>query len=335
MSDWYYAKGGQQNGPVSREHLAELLQNGTLNPAKDLIWTSTMKDWLPATQVPEFAARAGGPIDPYSTPASSWGAPVPTPVGEALEEIEPGSDPINVIACVKRGFDLTVRNFGMILLVGIVYIAVTIGVGAILGVIDSLTGWGATTQRVYEGDNGIWASYSEAGSPMSILANQVLGIFLSLGFTRITLNLVSGREFSIGMLFGGGKKLLPAIGATILYSLMVGIGFLLLIVPGVYLALRFGFYRTAMVDRDLGVFDSFRYSSSITTGNRLNMFILALLTFLIMLAGLVALCVGLIFAIPVASLAWTVAYRWLQYGHRAAEDHPGTQTPMLSAGVNG
>ncbi|GAA5128116.1 DUF4339 domain-containing protein [Luteolibacter yonseiensis] len=333
MSDWYYAKDGKQNGPVSRGHLAELLQNGTLDPAKDLVWTSTMRDWLPAAQVPEFSTRTA---DPYSTPASSWIPPVPGEAGVALDEIPPGSDPINVMACAKRGLDLTVRNFGMILLIGIIYFAITMAVGSVLGAVDVAMGWGETTHQVYDGSSGFTSNYYyQTGSPLNFLGNQVLAIFLSLGFTRITLNLVSGREFSIGMLFGEGQKLLPAIGATILYSLMVGLGLLLFIVPGIYLALRFGFYRAAIVDRNLGVLESLRYSSSLTTNNRLSLFVLSLLTIFIILAGMLALCVGLLFAIPVASLAWVVAYRWLQYGHRAAEDHPGTQTPVLSTGNRG
>jgi uncharacterized membrane protein len=120
------------------------------------------------------------------------------------------------------------------------------------------------------------------------------------------------------------------VAATILYGLMVFIGLLLLIVPGVYVAMRYGQYLTAMVDRKLGIMESFQYSSSITTNNRMNLFLLALLGILISLAGCLALCVGLFFALPVIWLGWIVAYRWMQYGHRAALDHPGTMTPMLA-----
>jgi uncharacterized membrane protein len=120
------------------------------------------------------------------------------------------------------------------------------------------------------------------------------------------------------------------VGASILYYLMVFIGILLLVVPGIYLALRFMHYQTAIVDRNMGVIDSLSYSSSITTNNRLNLFLLGLLSFAIAIAGMLALVVGLIFAIPVIWLAALVAYRWMQYGSRAVEDHPGTTTPLLS-----
>jgi hypothetical protein len=343
MTEWYYARGGKQNGPVSFEQLVEIARSGGLNPLSDLVWTSTMKDWQPAGQVPGIfntpsrpAPPASDPSNPYAAPDSGWTKSAPPTGGVALEEILPGSEPIDVIGCVKRGFDLTCRNFGMILLVGLVCFAVSVAASALLGAADLALRLPDAFPQHHPPQTGqhfdfyVGTSTNQGGSFLNLIVRQILGIFLSLGTARIGLNLVSGREFSISMLFGGGRKLLPAIGATILYWLMVSIGLLLLIVPGIYLAMRFGQFLTAMVDRDLGVMDSFRYSSTITTNNRMNIFVLLLLSIAISLAGILACCVGVIFAIPVVWLAWTVAYRWMQYGHRAALDHLGTRTSMLS-----
>ena len=112
---------------------------------------------------------------------------------------------------------------------------------------------------------------------------------------------------------------------------MIAIGFILLIVPGIYLMLRYGQFMYAIVDKDMGVMESLSYSSSITTNNRMNLFVLALLSLVIIIAGALALLVGLIFAYPLVWMSWVVAYRWMQYGHRAAMDQPGTQTPVLAA----
>ena len=339
MNQWYYARNGQQSGPVGFEEIASLVRSGGLDPAKDLVWNASMKDWLPAGQVPEIAAEmtretapAADPSNPYAAPATTWTSPA-TP-GEALEEIVPGSDPINVGGCVKRGFDLTIRHFSIVLVAILVYLGVSIVAEILLGLMDSALGLerpvppppvDPTPQEAM-----MHEMRADTSSWLNILLGNLLSIFLSLGITRFGLDLVSGRQASIGMLFSGGRKLLPAFVATILYTLMVLVGFVLLIVPGIYLAIRYGMYLTAMVDCDLGIIDSFKYSSKITTGNRMNLFLLLLLTILIVLAGVVALCVGLLFALPVAGLAWIVAYRWLQYGHRAALDHPGTTTPMLT-----
>ena len=164
------------------------------------------------------------------------------------------------------------------------------------------------------------------------MITQVFSIFIGLGLARIGLNLVSGKEVSVGMLFGEGDKLLRALGATILFGLMMFCGLLLLIVPGVYIALRYGQYMVAIVDRDMGIMESLSYSSSLTTNNRLNLLLLYLLAMAIVIAGMLACGVGLIFAGPVVWLMYLVAYRWMQYGHRATLDQPGTKTPLL-AGV--
>lgn len=329
MSDWFYARGGQQSGPVTFENLKELARSGGLD-AKDLVWTSSMKDWQPAgemdgliTASTAIGQSAPDPSNPYAAPQSAWQEPAPQATGEIL----PGSEPIDVGACVKRGFELTKRNFATILLVGLAYIGAFIGVSLLGGLIQGLAG----------ASNSSLGESSPNMAPAAIIAvlvwiiNQVFSIFLSLGLVRIGLNLVSGKQVSVGQLFGEGGKLLPAIGASILFGLMAGLGFLLLIVPGIYVILRYGQYMNAIVDRNLGVLDSLSYSSSITTNNRLNLFVLGLLSIAIIIAGVLALLVGLIFAYPVVWLAWIVAFRWMQYGHRAAEDHPGTQTPVLSA----
>ena len=133
MTEWYYARGGQQNGPVSFEQLAELARTDGLNPMKDLVWTASMKDWLPAGQVPEIYGHAAAPANPYAAPQSDLNDVARITAGEALAEIVPGSEPIDVMACVKRGFDLTCRHFGMILLVGVVYMGVSFGTSLLLG----------------------------------------------------------------------------------------------------------------------------------------------------------------------------------------------------------
>jgi GYF domain 2 len=335
MTEWYYARGGTQNGPISFEKLVETARSGNLDPVKDLVWTSTMKDWLPAGQVPGiFGAPApvADPSNPYAAPETSWTDDIsrPVPAGEALLEIVPGSEPMDIGGCAKRAFELTSRNFGMILLVLIVYIAVTFAVESVLSLLlIGASGDLTAVPKPEELSNPEMSGMFVALGVKTVLT-QVISVFLSLGATRIGLNLVSGKEINVGMLFGGGKKLLPALGATVLFALATIVGFALLIVPGIYLATRYGLFLTAMVDRDLGVIDSLKYSSSITTNNRLNLFLLSMLGIVIMLAGFLALCVGLFFAIPMMWLSWLVAYRWLQYGHRAALDHPGTRTPMLA-----
>ncbi|WP_411845810.1 DUF4339 domain-containing protein [Roseibacillus persicicus] len=343
MNSWFYAHSGEQKGPVSEEELARLAASGDFNPTKDLVWREGMTDWKKVAEVPELnltrsnnptppneaanqpAARPTSSHDPYQAPvASSY--PTPENSGDDLPEIEPGSSPLGITECIDRAFTLTKKHFGILVAVWVIYFAISFGLGMVLGVIEAFAGGGANQPDFSSGSStfpGQQTGPSTGGalavSAVTNLISRVVSIFLTLGITRFGLNFISGKPAEIGMMFGEGSKLLRAFGASILYWLMVAAGSILLIVPGVYLALRFGQYQHAIVDRNMGVFEAFRYSSSITQNNKMNLLGLGVLLFLINVAGAVALCVGLLFTVPLTWLAWLLAYRWLQHGPPALQ----------------
>jgi hypothetical protein len=225
-------------------------------------------------------------------------------------EPEPGSiEPLEVGACVKRALELTKKNFGQLVLAMITVLAVYFVVVLVLGAIDAAMGWKPPIE-----------SARNQGSVFNQLAMQVVSIFISLGVTRFALNLVSGRPFGIAQIFGEGDKLLRGIGVSILLGLMVVVGLIFLIVPGIWLGLKYGQAMNALVDRNCGVIDAFKYSAKITEGHKAKLMLLGFAAMGIILAGLIALVVGLVFAYPVAGLAWVLGYRWMQLGRRAVMD---------------
>lgn len=332
MTEWYYARGGQQYGPVSLDQLVEISRSGGLDPVKDLVWTPTMKDWTPAGQVGELVqAGATHSLRAAAHDGTNFHTSADATSPDALPEIPHGSVPLDIMACVKRAWALTLRHFGFVLAIGITYLGISVVASMIMGAVDETFNLVPPPPEISSA-TGIWTTFAESddASPLNSLVTQVLSIFLSLGATRIGLNLVSGKQISISMLFGGGKHLLRAVGASLLYALMVCVGLVLLVVPGIYLALRFGYFQAAIVDRNLGIIDAFKYSSSLTTNNRMNLLGLALVSLLIAMVGCLALFFGLLIAFPVISLAWTAAYRCMQFGPRALLDQPGTTQPMLA-----
>lgn len=87
--NWYYAKNGSQQGPISTEALKEKIASGEVSAA-DLAWREGLPDWAPAGTIEELkpaqpvatASTASAdpvstqPTTPYQTPAS---APAPAP----------------------------------------------------------------------------------------------------------------------------------------------------------------------------------------------------------------------------------------------------------------
>jgi uncharacterized membrane protein YhaH (DUF805 family) len=55
MEDWYYAKNGEQHGPVSRTNLVDLFKSGEIQRST-LVWTSGMDEWKRAGAVEEQIA---------------------------------------------------------------------------------------------------------------------------------------------------------------------------------------------------------------------------------------------------------------------------------------
>ena len=294
MSEWYHTRKGEQVGPVDFETLRGMAASGELDSEKDLVWSNGMKDWI-------AAGKVAGLYDQ---------APPLLPVVGPDFEPEPGSiEPLEVGACVKRAFELTKKNFGQLVLAMITVLAVYFVVVLVLGAIDAAMGWNPPIE-----------SARNQGSVFNQLAMQVVSIFISLGVTRFALNLVSGRPFGIAQIFGEGDKLLRGIGVSILLGLMVVVGLIFLIVPGIWLGLKYGQAMNALVDRNCGVIDAFKYSAKITEGHKAKLMSLGFAAMGIILAGLIALVVGLVFAYPVAGLAWVLGYRWMQLGRRAVMD---------------
>lgn len=334
MDQWYYAKGGQQHGPVTLAELQGLLRSGALNPASDLVWNPTMKDWIPAVQVPALNGGAAAPAPAETYGSQPFAYPLATGV---VEEIPNGSEPIIATACVKRAFDLTVKHIGPMIGITLLYFIISWAFDAMLPIADKALGWSPSEGMPDEPPAGadFWVGFrygfmkESMSIPMTLLSNLVM-VFFMLGFTRIGLNVVSGKPYGAGMLFGGGKWLLHGFIGYLLYTLMVVVGLFLFIVPGIYLMLRFGMYQNAIVDKNLSVIAAFRYSSALTANNKGSLFLIFLFAILTMVAGCLAFIVGILFAYPMMWLSWIVAYRWMQYGGRAILDDPATGQPMLS-----
>src|SRR5688572_21693837 len=84
--NWFYALGGQQQGPVDDDQLDSLLAAGTLT-AETLVWREGMAGWQPlrVARPGSVSAPAGG-LPPVIAQAPSMAAPVPAPGEVACAE---------------------------------------------------------------------------------------------------------------------------------------------------------------------------------------------------------------------------------------------------------
>ncbi len=166
---------------------------------------------------------------------------------------------------------------------------------------------------VYQIVQGVVQGFFGEGLLASLvsLGFTVLTLFFQIGFIKIILKLIDGHKAEISELWAYPQYLLRMIGATIVYTIIIVIGFILLIIPGIYLALRLQFYSYYIVDKNAGALDSLRMSWKATDKNVINIFLFMLLIIGINILGALALLVGLLITIPVSIIAVTLLYRKL------------------------
>lgn len=142
----------------------------------------------------------------------------------------------------------------------------------------------------------------------------IVGMWLQIGIQKLVLSIEDGGAPEWKEIFNHGKLLIKYTVTTILYGLGVFIGLLLLIVPGIYFAVKYSFAVINVADKDMGIMDAFKLSAKLTEGvkRKLLLFFLAMLGIIIL--GLIALVVGIFVAGPVVCIAYAHVYRILEKG---------------------
>lgn len=159
-------------------------------------------------------------------------------------------------------------------------------------------------------------SYVEDQKALEVVLNivvYVLSIGLTLGSIKIYLSFVDNKTPQFSDLFSlfEARLLWRYFLTSLIYGFAVLFGFILLIIPGIYIAIKYGFYTYILVDKRVGVFESLVLSGQITKNRIWELFLYHLLLFFVVVAGVLALVVGLLVALPTASLATTYIYRKL------------------------
>lgn len=131
------------------------------------------------------------------------------------------------------------------------------------------------------------------GLVLGVLVSVASGAVLQGALMHGTVADMNSRKLSVGeSLAVGLRAFLPLIGIGILMAIALFFGFLLLIVPGVMMALAWCVTTPAYVAENRGVFASFERSAVLTRGNRWRILGLALIY--IVAAIVIAIVLGTI-----------------------------------------
>ena len=150
-----------------------------------------------------------------------------------------------------------------------------------------------------------------APSPVFWLFGLV-ALYLLVGLMKMYLNLIDGKPASFHDLVSVpfSTYLNLVIAAIVLY-IIIAIGFLLLIVPGIYLALRFSQVFYVIIDKGVGVGEAMTVSTQKTLGNKWFLLGASIVLTIIAELGYVVLLVGALVSVPVSLLSYLYIYRSL------------------------
>lgn len=110
---------------------------------------------------------------------------------------------------------------------------------------------------------------------------------------RATAAQLDGRPESFGSYVGrAARALLPLVGLGILLTLCVGMGWVLLMVPGLMLAMMWSVAAPALVVERIGIFESFGRSRYLTSGARWRIFGIFVLVYAVYLVASAVLGLG-------------------------------------------
>lgn len=269
---------GKEYGPATLEQLRSWVAGGRANLETQAKRVGE-EQWRRLGDFPEFS-ETGAPQPPA--------APVPATDGTATgqinvdpkayaEELIARAAPLDIAGCLERSWNLLKANFWP--LVGATFVSLVV----------------------------------------MIVANMipVVGIFVGVLLTGVFygglylyyLRTIRGHPVELGDVFSGFTlAFVPLMLATIVSTLLISAGLLLLILPGIYLGVSYIFAYMLIIDKRIEFWAAMEISRRVITAQWWRVFGLLLLASVIAALGVVALIIGVFITVPIYLGALVYAY---------------------------
>jgi hypothetical protein len=257
-------------GPASAEQMEQWIREGRAN-AGTLVQGDGVIDWKPVGQWPEFAdaLRSHASLPPPRLGGTPLMAEQPQQAAQAI--LNRGFS-VDIGRYLGRGWDLVCRDFWPI-----------IGVNALV-------------QLVLFATNMVTLGI--------VLTGPLLG-----GLYYYHLLRVRGQTPVLEDAFCGfNRAFLHLFLAQLVMTLLVAIGLICCVLPGIYIAVCWMFALLLVVDRQIDFWSAMDISRRVVAEHWISFFLLALVNLLLVCVGGLVCCVGQLVAVPVTMCALAVAY---------------------------
>ncbi|MRT93238.1 hypothetical protein [Ancylomarina sp. 16SWW S1-10-2] len=196
-------------------------------------------------------------------------------------------------ACFEEAFSLLKKHFWMLVLI------VFVG-----GVIDSPMWF---VKHIQQNSDSFSFTSSVLQLTRTIYYFAVASVF-SYGVAYVFTKVARKKDFVFEETFSGFKTYSRAILSNLLVVLIVVLGFVLFIIPGVFLICRLVFVPYLIMDKKHGVVESLKLSFQMTKGYFWTIFGMGILSFVMILLGLVLFGFGILLSLVLINAAFAVLY---------------------------
>ncbi len=143
---------------------------------------------------------------------------------------------------------------------------------------------------------------------LGVAASVAVSTPLLMGNFIVSAKLLQGQVPDFRDFFTGFQFFVPLLLLSVVAGIFIGIGTVLLIIPGVYLAVAYLFAANLVVDRRLDFWAAMEMSRRTVTPRWFSYFVFMLLLMVLNLVGALPLGLGLLVTIPVSFGAVAAAY---------------------------
>lgn len=136
-----------------------------------------------------------------------------------------------------------------------------------------------------------------------IVMPMIMGIVL-MGIKRSV-----DAPFSAGMVFNYFSKMLPLFATMILMYIMIFIGLVLLVIPGIYLMIAYYMAMPLVVEKGMSPWQAMETSRKAITHRWFSVFGLFIVMIIIISISMIPLGIGMIWTIPMMMIVYGILYR--------------------------
>ncbi|MDD0841401.1 hypothetical protein [Pseudomonas sp. Gutcm_11s] len=236
--------------------------------------------------------------NPYAAPTSN------------LQEV-PNSQVPTIADALSRGYDFSIGDliseawqrvkgtkgiiFGGFLVFYVVMLVATTVIGAIFGVLGLVAETSVTGMIVGQ-------------LIVSVLASALTYPFLA-GINMVGIRRAADQPISFNDVFSGLSLFVPLLITALLMSVLVYVGTLLFIIPGIYLGVAYMLAMPLVIERGLSPWQALETSRKAISQHWFKVFGLFLLLGIIMAISMIPLGIGLVWTLPLFIISMGVLYR--------------------------